>query len=145
MDFLSEIERQLDLPPAEKEQVMRELRSHDEELEAEFIASGLGPDAANVAARRLGDPRDIGARRGLASRGRGASVRYGPGLRIRAESRSGDGIQSQDRGYADLGGIHPHALRASAFPAKAVRAVIWRIRVRRDKKEWTSGKDRVSR
>ncbi|NIN68576.1 MAG: hypothetical protein GTO63_28500, partial [Anaerolineae bacterium] len=41
MNFLSGIERKLDLPPAEKEQVLRELRSHYEETKQELISSGM--------------------------------------------------------------------------------------------------------
>lgn len=60
MDFLSEVEKKLDLPPGEKAQVMRELRSHYEEIKAELIASGMDADSAEQeASRRLGDPADV--------------------------------------------------------------------------------------
>jgi hypothetical protein len=63
MDFLSEVERKLDLPPAEKAQVMRELRSHFEELRDEFAAVGMDAGTAEQeAAGRLGDPDDIASR-----------------------------------------------------------------------------------
>ena len=63
MDFMKEIERKLDLPPAEKSQVLRELRSHHEELRDKLIASGLdAAQAEQEAARRLGDPEDVAAR-----------------------------------------------------------------------------------
>lgn len=65
MAFLTEFERKLDIPPAEKTQVMREMRSHYEELREELIASGM--DAATAeqeAARRLGDPQDVASRLG---------------------------------------------------------------------------------
>ena len=63
MDFMKEIERKLDLPAAEKSQVMRELRSHYEELRDKLIASGMdAAQAEQEAARRLGDPEDVAAR-----------------------------------------------------------------------------------
>ncbi len=66
MDFLGEIERKLDLPPAEKEEVVRELKSHYEELRTELVSSGMDAGRAEEeAARRLGDPRDIAARMGV--------------------------------------------------------------------------------
>ena len=63
MDFMKEIERKLDLPAAEKSQVLRELRSHYEELRDKLIASGMdAAQAEQEAARRLGDPEDVAAR-----------------------------------------------------------------------------------
>lgn len=65
MDYLSRIEKQLDLAPAEKEQVMRELRSHYEELKEELVASGMDPkQAEEEAARRMGTPDEVAASRG---------------------------------------------------------------------------------
>ena len=63
MEFLSEVEKRLDLPPAEKAQVMRELRSHYEELRSAMIASGVeAAQADQEAARKLGDPADVAFR-----------------------------------------------------------------------------------
>ncbi|OFX16215.1 MAG: hypothetical protein A2Z18_02690 [Armatimonadetes bacterium RBG_16_58_9] len=63
MDFLSEVERQLDLPPAEKAQVIRELKSHYLEMRDELLAAGTDPaEAEREAARRLGEPADIASR-----------------------------------------------------------------------------------
>lgn len=63
MDFLSEVEKKLDLPPGEKAQVMRELKSHYHEVFSELTASGMSEcDASAEAARRLGDPQDVASR-----------------------------------------------------------------------------------
>ncbi|MHB0998707.1 MAG: HAAS signaling domain-containing protein [Armatimonadota bacterium] len=63
MTFLDEVRKKLDLPPAEKEQVMRELESHYHEIEDEAVDSGMNEcEAATEAARRLGDPSDIAQR-----------------------------------------------------------------------------------
>lgn len=63
MDFLNEVEKKLDLPPAEKAQVMRELRSHYEELRDEFTGKGMdASQAEQEAARRLGEPDDLASR-----------------------------------------------------------------------------------
>ncbi len=63
MDFFSEVERQLDLPPDEKAQVIRELESHYLEIKDELIATGTDPaHAEQEAARRLGDPGEIAVR-----------------------------------------------------------------------------------
>ena len=63
MDFLSEVEKKLDLPPAEKAQVMRELRSHYCELRDEFVEYGMNAvQAGQEAAKRLGDPYDLASR-----------------------------------------------------------------------------------
>ena len=63
MDFLSEVEKKLDLPPGEKAQVIRELKSHYEELKGELVASGMDADlAAQEASRKLGDPADVSSR-----------------------------------------------------------------------------------
>lgn len=63
MDFLREVEKKLDLPPGEKAQVIRELRSHYEELKSELVASGMDANlAAREASRKLGDPADVVSR-----------------------------------------------------------------------------------
>ena len=63
MDFLREVEKKLDLPPGEKAQVIRELRSHYEELKGELAASGMDAElAAQEASRKLGDPSDVVSR-----------------------------------------------------------------------------------
>ena len=60
MDFLSEVEKKLDLPPGEKAQVIRELKSHYEELKGELVASGMDAAlASQEASRKLGDPADV--------------------------------------------------------------------------------------
>ena len=63
MTFLDEVRKKLDLPPAEKEQVMRELESHYHEVEDEALNAGMNEcEAAIEAAKRLGDPSDIAQR-----------------------------------------------------------------------------------
>ena len=63
MDFLKEVEKKLDLPQAEKSQVMRELRSHYEEVKSELMASGMDAESADQeTALRLGDPGDVAQR-----------------------------------------------------------------------------------
>lgn len=63
MDFLEKVERQLDLPPAEKSQVMRELKSHYEEMRDQLIASGTDPAVVEAeTAQKMGEPGDIAAR-----------------------------------------------------------------------------------
>ena len=63
MDFLSEVEKKLDLPPGEKAQVIRELKSHYEELKGELVASGMDAAlAAQETSRKLGDPADVASR-----------------------------------------------------------------------------------
>ena len=63
MDFLTEVEKKLDLPPGEKAQVIRELKSHYEEVKSELAESGTdGLSADEEAARRLGNPQDIASR-----------------------------------------------------------------------------------
>lgn len=60
MDYLGKIERQLDLPPAEKEQAIQELKFHYDEIRNELISSGADPKQADdEAARRLGPPDEI--------------------------------------------------------------------------------------
>lgn len=60
MDYLEIIRRKLDLPPADKEQVLKELESHYRDAEQELLASGVGPcEAATEVARRMGDPSDL--------------------------------------------------------------------------------------
>lgn len=63
MDFLNEVENKLDLASAEKEPVMRELKSHYYDLRDELKASGMeASQAEQEAAKRMGDPADIAAR-----------------------------------------------------------------------------------
>jgi len=63
MAFLDEVRKKLDLPPAEKEQVMRELESHYHEVEDEALSTGMNEcEASAEAAKRLGDPSDIAQR-----------------------------------------------------------------------------------
>jgi hypothetical protein len=60
MDFLSDVERRLDLPPAERSQVMRELKSHYREAVEELIKTDMSRTAAtDEAVRRLGDPVEV--------------------------------------------------------------------------------------
>ena len=63
MDFLREVEMKLDLPQAEKSQVMRELKSHYEEVKSELMTSGMDSQAADQeTSLRLGDPGDVAQR-----------------------------------------------------------------------------------
>jgi hypothetical protein len=63
MAFLQEVKKHLDLPPADREQVLRELESHYREEEDELRASGLNDcEAATETARRMGDPKDLAQR-----------------------------------------------------------------------------------
>ena len=63
MDFLAEVEKKLDLPPGEKAEVIRELKSHYDELRGELVASGMDAAlAAQEASRKLGDPADVSSR-----------------------------------------------------------------------------------
>ena len=63
MSYLNEIEKRLDLPPATKQQVLRELASHFAELKAELVESGMEPpQAEREAEKRLGEPADVAAR-----------------------------------------------------------------------------------
>ena len=65
MHFLTRVEKLLDIPPAEKALVMRELRSHYFEAKEELMASGMDSSAAEQEAeRRLGEPEDVAARMG---------------------------------------------------------------------------------
>ena len=65
MHFLTRVEKLMDIPPAEKALVMRELRSHYFETKEELMASGMGALAAEQEAeRRLGEPEDVAARMG---------------------------------------------------------------------------------
>lgn len=60
MDFLDEVRRKLDIPPAEREQVMKELEDHYSELREELQTDGMNEcEAAAEAARRLGNPDQI--------------------------------------------------------------------------------------
>ena len=63
MDYLSEVERLLDMPSADKRQVMRELASHYQETRDKLVASGMDPaQAEQEAARQLGDPKETALR-----------------------------------------------------------------------------------
>lgn len=63
MDFLNKTEANLDLAATEKEQIMRELKSHYLDLLDELTVSGMEPALAEQeAARRLGNPKDIASR-----------------------------------------------------------------------------------
>ena len=63
MHILKRIETMLDLPDAEKAQVMRELNSHYEEIRNELLASGMEPARAEEeAGKRLGDPAAVASR-----------------------------------------------------------------------------------
>jgi hypothetical protein len=63
MHFLTRVERLLDIHSAEKNLVMRELKSHYFDLRDELVASGMSAaQAADEAERRLGSPEDVAAR-----------------------------------------------------------------------------------
>jgi len=63
MDFLTGIENLLDMPAAEKVEVMRELTAHYDDLCREMVASGVSDSQARQgAAQRLGAPAEIAAR-----------------------------------------------------------------------------------
>ncbi|MHB0998706.1 MAG: HAAS signaling domain-containing protein [Armatimonadota bacterium] len=63
MTFLDEVKDKLDLPPTEKQRVMRELESHYSEIEEELLESGISEsEAASEASRRMGDPGHIASR-----------------------------------------------------------------------------------
>ena len=63
MHILKRIETMLDLPDAEKAEVMRELNSHYEEIRNELLASGMEPARAEEeAGKRLGDPAAVASR-----------------------------------------------------------------------------------
>lgn len=63
MNFLSEVEKKLDLPPGEKAEVLKELESHYREVEHELTAAGMDEhEVAAEAGRRLGDPQDVASR-----------------------------------------------------------------------------------
>jgi hypothetical protein len=62
MDYLKRIERELDLPPAEKEQALAELRAHFQDIRDDLIAKDASvEDADKEAAKRLGTPESIAA------------------------------------------------------------------------------------
>ena len=62
MDFLNEVEKKLDLPPADKKEIMRELESHYQELIDELVTSGIDAgQAREEAIRRLGEPGKVAA------------------------------------------------------------------------------------
>ena len=57
MNYLDEVREYLNLPPAKKIQVLRELELHYNEIEEGLVASGMSArDAAAEAGRRFGDP-----------------------------------------------------------------------------------------
>ena len=63
MDFLTGIENLLDMPAADKVEVMRELTSHYDDLCREMVASGIGAAQAQAEAEcRMGTPSDIASR-----------------------------------------------------------------------------------
>ncbi|MCE5322687.1 permease prefix domain 1-containing protein [bacterium] len=63
MHFLTRVEKLLDIPSAEKNLVMRELKSHYFDLRDELVASGMSTaEAADEAEKRLGSPEDVAAR-----------------------------------------------------------------------------------
>jgi hypothetical protein len=63
LDYLSRIERQLDLPQAEKEEAILELRSHYEDVRIELISQGMDANQADKeAAQRLGNIDEITSR-----------------------------------------------------------------------------------
>lgn len=63
MGYLNAVEKQLDLPPGPKAEVMRELTSHYKDIFEELLTSGT-PEAQvdEEAERRLGSPEDVAAR-----------------------------------------------------------------------------------
>jgi len=63
MAYLNEVEQLLDMPAAEKRQVLRELASHRAEIREELAAAGrTWADADAEAARRLGRPAEVARR-----------------------------------------------------------------------------------
>lgn len=63
MSYLNEVAKHLDLPPAKKEQVIRELSSHFSDIRDELVASGMdSTQAEREAACRLGEPGDVARR-----------------------------------------------------------------------------------
>lgn len=63
MDYLNEVERLLDIPPAKKREVMRELSLHYQEIRDSLVASGMDPaQAEQEAIRQLGDPKETALR-----------------------------------------------------------------------------------
>ena len=62
MDFLNQTENLLDMPLADKADVMRELTAHFDELCDELVASGMDAAEARTAAeQRMGTPSEIAA------------------------------------------------------------------------------------
>ena len=75
MDFLVRIEKLLDMSPAEKAEVMRELQAHFDELYDGFIELGVAPAEAQAEAEsHMGSPSDIAARLNSASATAGTSA-----------------------------------------------------------------------
>lgn len=63
MGFLEDVEKRLDLPTAQKRQVMNELTSHFEDLKEELAASGMTQcEAEQEAEKRMGEPADVAQR-----------------------------------------------------------------------------------
>lgn len=63
MGYMDEVGKHLDMPPAERDQVLRELSIHHREVREELAARGMAPDAIErEAARRLGAPCDVASR-----------------------------------------------------------------------------------
>lgn len=63
MDFLGEVSRRLDVPPGEKEQVLKELASHFRELRDELVKGGMSEaEAETEAAGKMGTPQEIASR-----------------------------------------------------------------------------------
>lgn len=57
MDYVDSVERQLDLPSNDKRQVIREIRTHFDEVKLELMATGVDEaQAEQMAAQRLGNP-----------------------------------------------------------------------------------------
>lgn len=62
MDFFQRISRELDLPPVEKEQAIKELRAHFQDIRDDLILKGVSvEDAEKEAAAKLGSPGSIAA------------------------------------------------------------------------------------
>jgi hypothetical protein len=63
MDFIAEVDKKLDLPPAEKAHIMRELKAHYDDLRDEYIEKGMdASQAEKEAARKLGEPEVLASR-----------------------------------------------------------------------------------
>lgn len=63
MGYIDEVGKHLDMPPAERDQVLRELATHHREVEDELAARSMAPnEIEREAARRLGAPCDVASR-----------------------------------------------------------------------------------